>query len=75
MANAVIFDAGNAYAGCLPGILEVLRLQGLVRGTWTLDPHERLSAGQGNAIARFASRFGDLHDDAFVAQHLDDWLR
>ena len=75
MANAVIFDAGNAYAGCLPGILEVLRLQGLVRGTWTLDPHERLSAGQGDAIARFATRFGDLQDDAFVAQHLDDWMR
>ena len=75
MANAVIFDAANSYVGCLPGILEVLRRQGLVRGTWTLDPHERLSTGQGDAIARFASRFGALDDDAFVAEHLDDWLR
>lgn len=75
MANAIIFDAANDYAGCLPGILEVLRLQGLVRGTWTLNPHERLSAGQGDAIVRLATRFGNLHDDAFVAEHLDDWLR
>ena len=74
MANAVIFDAANSYSGCLPGILEVLRLQGLVRGTWTLDPHERLSPGQGDAIARFV-RNGLLDDDAFVAQHRDAWLR
>lgn len=74
MANAVIFDAAHGYTGCLPGILEVLRLQGLVRGTWTLDPHERLSPGQGDAIARLASD-GVLDDDAFVALHLDDWLR
>ena len=54
--------------------LDVLRLQGLVRGTWTLA-HERLSAGQGEAIARFASRATGLDDDGFVAAHLDDWLR
>lgn len=72
-ANAVIFDAANGYAGCLPGILEVLRQQGLVRGTWTLDPHERLSPGQGDAITRFV-RDGALDDDAFVARHLDEWI-
>ena len=75
MANAVIFDAANGYAGCLPGILEVLRLQGLVPGTWTLEPHERLSVGQGEAIARFAGRATGLDDDGFVASRLDDWLR
>ena len=75
MANAAIFDAPNGYAGCLPGILEVLRRQGLVRGTWTLEPHERLSDGQGEAIARLALRAPDLPDDAFVAEHLDEWMR
>jgi hypothetical protein len=73
-ANAVIFDAANGYAGCLPGILEVLRRQGLVRGTWTLDAHERLSAGQGELIARFVSD-GALDDHAFVGERLDRWLR
>lgn len=75
MANAAIFDAANGYSGCLPGILEVLRLQGLVRGTWTLDPRERLSDGQAEAIARLSVRFPELTDDTFVTERLDDWLR
>jgi dihydrodipicolinate synthase/N-acetylneuraminate lyase len=74
MANAVIFDAANGYTGCLPGILEVLRLQGLVRGTWTFDTHERLSPGQGDAIARLSAQYPTLVDDAFVAEHLERWL-
>ncbi|MBL0938586.1 MAG: dihydrodipicolinate synthase family protein [Gemmatimonadaceae bacterium] len=75
MANAVIFDAAHGYTGCLPGILEVLRLQGLVRGTWTFDTHEQLSPGQGEAIARLSDRYPELADDAFVAENLDSWLR
>ncbi|MEQ1690034.1 MAG: dihydrodipicolinate synthase family protein [Gemmatimonas sp.] len=75
MANAAIFDAANGYSGCLPGILEVLRAQGLVRGTWTLDPHERVSLGQVEAIGSAVQRFPVLTDDAFVAAHLDEWLR
>jgi len=73
-ANAAVFDVAHNFAGCLPGILEVLRRQGLVRGCWTLEPHERLSAGQADAIARITSRFPELSDDAWVAQHLDAWL-
>ena len=75
MANAAIFDAANGYAGCLPGILEVLRGQGLVRGTWTLDVHERLAEGQAEAIARVAQQFPVLTDDGLVAENLDEWLR
>jgi dihydrodipicolinate synthase/N-acetylneuraminate lyase len=72
-ANAIIFDAANGYHGCLPGILEVLRLQGLVRGTWTFDVDERLSGGQAEAIARLV-RAGALGDESFVAEHLERWL-
>ncbi|MEO7521257.1 MAG: dihydrodipicolinate synthase family protein [Gemmatimonas sp.] len=75
MANAVVFDAANGYRGCLPGILETLRRQGLVRGTWTFDTHEQLSPGQGDAIARIAGQFPKLVDDEFVAANLDRWLR
>ncbi len=74
MLNAAVFDAANGYAGCLPGILEVLRRQGLVRGTWTFDIHEQLAPGQADAIARIAARFPELTDDEFVAEHLDEWL-
>jgi dihydrodipicolinate synthase/N-acetylneuraminate lyase len=75
MANAVIFDAANEYRGCLPGILEILRRQGLVRGTWTFDTHEQLSPGQAEALARLSAQYPELVDDAFVAERLDDWLR
>ncbi len=75
MANAVIFDAANDYTGCLPGILEVLRCQGLVRGTWTFDTHEQLSPGQGEMLARLSAMYPELADDLFVAEHRDDWLR
>lgn len=74
MANAAIFDAANSYTGCLPGILEVLRRQGLVRGTWTFDIHEQLSSGQAESIERLGIRFPELNDDAFVREQLDDWL-
>lgn len=74
MANALIFDAANGYHGCLPGILDVLRRQGLVKGSWTFDIHEQLSPGQGDAIARIAARFPELTDDGFVAEHRDAWL-
>jgi dihydrodipicolinate synthase/N-acetylneuraminate lyase len=73
-ANAAIFDAANGFAGCLPGILEVLRRQGLVRGTWTLDAHERLSEGQADAISTVLREFPELTDDAFVEAHRDRWL-
>lgn len=75
MANAAIFDAANGYAGCLPGILEVLRRQGLVRGTWTFDIHEQLSPGQAESIERLGVRFPELNDDAFVREQIDDWLK
>lgn len=74
-ANGVIFDVAHEFRGCLPGILEVLRRQGLVRGTWTFDTHEQLSAGQGEALDRLLLQHPELTDDAFVAQHRDDWLR
>ena len=74
MANAVIFDAAHGYQGCLPGILEILRLQGLVRGTWTFDTHEQLSPGQSESLARLSKQYPNLADDNFVAERLDEFL-
>ena len=73
-ANGAIFDAANAFAGCIPGIHEVLRRQGLVRGTWCLDPAESLSHGQVEEIARVLAAYPELNDDAFVSENLDRWL-
>ncbi len=74
-ANAALFDAANQFAGCIPGIHEVLRRQGLLAGRWCLDPHEDLSPGQMDAIDRVLARYPHLTDDEFVKENLDRWLR
>jgi dihydrodipicolinate synthase/N-acetylneuraminate lyase len=73
-ANAAIFDAANGYAGCIAGIHEVLRRQGLLAGTWCLDPAETLSPGQAAEIDRVCRLYPFLTDDDFVAPRLDEWL-
>jgi hypothetical protein len=74
-ANAAFFDAANAYRGCIAGIHEVLRRQGLMAGTWCLDEAQTLSPGQAKAIDRVYAAYPHLNDDAFVRAHLNEWLR
>jgi dihydrodipicolinate synthase/N-acetylneuraminate lyase len=73
-ANAALFDPAHQFAGCIPGIHEVLRRQGLLAGRWCLDPHEDLSPGQMEEIDRVLNKYPHLTDDAFVCEHLDGWL-
>lgn len=73
-ANAVIFDAGNDFAGCIPGVNEVLRRQGLLSSTRCLDPNEVLSPGQAEELDRVSAAYPFLIDEAFVAQNVDKWL-
>jgi len=74
-ANAAFFDAANGFGGCIAGIHEVLRRQGLLEGVWCLDPNEDLGPGQAEEIDRVYRAYPHLHDDAFVAEHLDAWLK
>lgn len=74
-ANGAIFDAANDFRGCVPGIHEVLRRQGLLEGTWCLDEHEVLSSGQSEEISRVCAAYPHLADDEFVTRHLDEWLK
>jgi len=74
-ANAALFDAAHGFRGCIPGIHEVLRRQGLLAGTWCLDPHENLSPGQSEEIDRVTRAYPHLTDDAFVRDNLDRWLK
>jgi dihydrodipicolinate synthase/N-acetylneuraminate lyase len=73
-ANGAIFDVANRFRGCIPGIHDVLRRQGLLEGTWCLDEHERLSPGQAEEIDRVYREYPELNDDAFVAENLSRWL-
>ena len=72
--NAAVFDAANRFHGCIPGILEVLRRQGLVETHLCLNPAETLSPGQAAELDRVSAAYPDLVDDAFVAAHRDRWL-
>ncbi len=74
-ANAAIFDPAHNFQGCIPGIHEILRRQGLLEGRWCLDPEEELSPGQSLEIDRVSRSYPHLQDDAFVQEHLDEWLR
>ena len=74
-ANAAIFDAAHGFAGCIAGIHEVLRRQGLLTNTLCLDPHERLSSGQATEITRVCAAYPQLADGDFVQSNLDDWLK
>ncbi len=74
-ANAALFDAANGFSGCIAGIHEVLRRQGLLAGRWCLNPDEDLSPGQAGEIDRVCRAYPHLNDDAFVREHLDEWLR
>lgn len=73
-ANAAFFDATNGFRGCIAGIHEVLRRQGLMANRRCLDSHEELSPGQMEEIDRVYAAYPHLNDDAFVLQHLDAWL-
>jgi hypothetical protein len=74
-ANAALFDARNGFRGCIPGIHEVLRRQGLLAGTWCLDPEEQLSPGQADEIERVMRAYPHLSDDQFVRENRERWLR
>ncbi|MBI5773021.1 MAG: dihydrodipicolinate synthase family protein [Verrucomicrobia bacterium] len=74
-ANAAFFDAANGFAGCIAGLHEVLRRQGLLAGIWCLDSREALGPGQRREIDRVCRTYPHLNDDAFVAAHRDEWLR
>ncbi|QDT92071.1 dihydrodipicolinate synthase family protein [Gimesia algae] len=72
--NAVLFDVANHFQGCIPGIHEILRRQGLLEGTWCLNPNETLGLGQLEEIDRIYAAYPHLNDDEFVAANRDDWL-
>jgi len=71
---AIFFDPAHSFAGCIPGIHEVLRRQSLLGGTWCLNTDEVLSPSQSEDISRIYEAYPHLNDDAFVKANLDKWL-
>ncbi|HEY8715598.1 MAG TPA: dihydrodipicolinate synthase family protein [Candidatus Acidoferrum sp.] len=73
-ANAALFDPAHHFHGCIAGLHEILRRQGLLEGRWCLDPNEDLSPGQAEEINRVCAAYPHLQDDDFVREHRDEWL-
>ncbi|MGV3556774.1 dihydrodipicolinate synthase family protein [Larkinella arboricola] len=69
-SNAAFFDPSHNFHGCIAGLHEVLRRQGLLEGTWCLNPAEDLSPGQREEIDRVYAMYPHLNDDEFVREHL-----
>ena len=74
-SNAVLFDPANQFHGCIPGIHEVLRRQGLMQNILCIKPHETLSQGQSEELDRIYRAYPFLHDDEWVQANRDTWLR
>lgn len=73
--NAVFFDTANGFKGCIAGLHEVLRRQGIFEGIWCLNPEETMSPGQNEEIDRIYKMYPELSDDDFVKANLEKWLK
>ncbi len=71
-ANGVIFDAANGFIGCISGIHEILRRQGLIKHIHCLCEHEHLSEGQSEEIDRILAMYPHLTDDEFVKEYISE---
>lgn len=72
--NAAAFDPAHQFHGCIAGINEILRRQGLLPTNYCLNESENLSPGQADELDRVHKAYPDLHDDAFIKKNLDRWL-
>ena len=71
--NAAFFDTANNFKGCIAGLHEVLRRQGLLEGIFCLNPDEGLSDGQIEEIDRVYKMYPHLNDDEFVRKNIEKW--
>jgi dihydrodipicolinate synthase/N-acetylneuraminate lyase len=73
--NAAVFDAANGFAGCIPGIMEILRRVGLAPSNACLNESEALSPGQVQELDRVIAAYPQFVDDDFVKDNLERWLK
>ena len=71
--NSAFFDTANGFKGCIAGLHEVLRRQGLMENVYCLNPEEKMSEGQAEEIARVYTMYPHLNDDAFITQNIEAW--
>lgn len=74
-ANSVLFNTAHDFKGCIAGLHEVLRRQGLMEGIWCLNPEETLSEGQAGEIDRIYKMYPHLNDDEFIRENINRWKK
>lgn len=71
--NSAFFDTANNFAGCIAGLHEVLRRQGLMENIFCLNPDETMSPGQLEEINRVYAAYPRLSDDEFIKANIAKW--
>ncbi len=71
--NSALFDTSNDFRGCVPGLHEVLRRQGIFNNILCLNKEETLSDGQLEEINRVYDMYLDLNDDEFIKENISKW--
>lgn len=74
-SNGAFFDTANNFSGCIPGLHEILRRQGLMKNIYCLNPEETLSKGQAEEIDRVYRAYPHLNDDKFIADNIEAWKK
>ena len=74
-SNGAFVDTANNFSGCIPGLHEVLRRQGLMKNIYCLNPEETLSKGQAEEIDRVYRAYPHLNDDKFIADNIEAWKK
>ena len=59
-ANSAVFDTANNFKGCIAGVHEVLRRDGIMKNILCLDPDETLSDGQSEELDRIYGMYPHL---------------
>lgn len=72
-SNSAFFDTAHNFKGCIAGLHEILRRQGLMKNIYCLNPDETLSDGQLEEIDRVCKMYPHLNDDEFVRDNLQKW--
>ena len=73
--NSAFFDTANGFKGCIAGLHEVLRRQGLMANTLCLNPKETMSDGQADELDRVQKMYPHLNDDAFIRENIEEWKK
>lgn len=73
--NSAFFDTANAFKGCIAGLHEILRRQGLMENILCLNPDETMSPGQIEELNRVYEMYPHLSDDDFIKANIDAWKK